>query len=62
MSINFGNGSIQFKIDTGSEVNILPSACLHNLGFMGPLEKPHNQLSAYSGDQLKVHGTALIIC
>ena len=43
---------IKFKVDMGSQVNILPWKHYQVLGQKGPLMKTQSQLSAYSGDTL----------
>ena len=53
---------VRFKINTGSQVNVLPSSVYHSLGINGPLMQTQSQLSAYSGDRLKVVGTVLLDC
>lgn len=53
---------VKFKVDTGSQVNILPEKHYQALGIKGPLMKTQSQLSAYSGDALKVLGTVLLDC
>ena len=53
---------VKFKVDTGSQVNILPAKHYQALGIKGPLMKTQSQLSAYSEDALKVLGTVLLDC
>ncbi|KAK2721884.1 hypothetical protein QYM36_004009 [Artemia franciscana] len=52
------NTDIKFKIDTGAEVNVLPTADFLNLKGASPrLTKTKDILTSYSGGQLKVVGT-----
>ncbi|KAK2721931.1 hypothetical protein QYM36_002485 [Artemia franciscana] len=52
------NTDIKFKIDTGAEVNVLPTADFFNLKGASPrLTKTKDILTSYSGGQLKVVGT-----
>ncbi|KAK2707367.1 hypothetical protein QYM36_015155 [Artemia franciscana] len=52
------NTDIKFKIDTGSEVNVLPTADFLNLkGASLQLTKTKDILTSYIGGQLKVVGT-----
>ena len=53
---------VKFKIDNGSQVNILPLKNYQALNLKGPLMKARSQLSAYSGDTLKVLGTITLNC
>lgn len=53
---------IRFKIDTGSQVNILPLTKFHELNIQHPLAPPESQLSSYTGDPLNVKGTLRLSC
>ena len=53
---------VKLKVDTGSQVNILPLKHYQALNLKGPLMKAQSQLSAYSGDALKVLGTKMLDC
>lgn len=53
---------IRFKIDTGSQVNILPLTKFHELNIQHPLAPPDSQLSSYTGDPLNVKGTLRLSC
>ena len=53
---------VKLKVDTGSQVNILPLKHYQALNLKGPLMKAQSQLSAYSGDALKVLGTITLDC
>ena len=53
---------IQFKLDTGSQVNVLPERVFHQLKHKLPLEKPERHLSAYTGDKLNVLGRFMLNC
>ncbi|KAK2710841.1 hypothetical protein QYM36_012133 [Artemia franciscana] len=56
------NTDIKFKIDTGAEVNVLPTADFLYLKAASPrLTKTKNILTSYSGGQLKVVGTVNLI-
>ena len=45
---------IKFKIDTGSQVNILPLSKFQELNIKHPMAPPESQLSSYTGDPLNV--------
>ncbi|XP_052766234.1 uncharacterized protein LOC128207393 [Mya arenaria] len=47
---------IHFKIDTGSECNIVSHETFKRLKLSAPLEPPDSKLTSYSGDLLKVLG------
>ena len=53
---------IQFKLDTGLQVNVLPERVFHQLKHKLPLEKPERHLSAYTGDKLNVLGRFTLNC
>ena len=53
---------IKFKIDTGSQVNILPLSKVYDLKIKHPLAPPGSQLSSYTGDPLNVKGTISLNC
>ena len=48
--------SVKFKVDTGSQVNILPSSVYRQLNVRHKLAKPTTRLTSYSGEDLKVQG------
>ena len=48
--------SVKFKVDTGSQVNILPSSVYKQLKVRSKLAKPTTRLTSYSGEDLKVQG------
>ncbi|MCG7879803.1 MAG: hypothetical protein N0C90_26270, partial [Candidatus Thiodiazotropha endolucinida] len=58
VSVLLGPGKLptQFKLDTGSQVNVLPESIFGRLKYKAPLQKPERQLSAYTGDKLDVRG------
>ena len=47
---------INFKIDTGSSVNILPQSIYKSLNIKHPLEAPSHKLTSYTGNMLPVIG------
>ena len=53
---------VQFKIDTGSEVNIISCKVLDKLNVQAPLEAPDCKLTSYSGDAVKVVGQISVSC
>ena len=53
---------IKFKIDTGSQVNIIPLSKVYDLKIKHPLAPPGSQLSSYTGDPLNVKGTVSLNC
>ena len=48
---------IKFKIDTGSQVNIVPLSTFRDLNIKHPLLPPETQLSSYMGNPLNFRGT-----
>ena len=53
---------LRFKIDTGSQANIIPLSKFHELNIKHPLAPPDSQLSSYTGDALNVKGTITLTC
>ena len=53
---------VKFKVDTGSQVNILLLKHYQALSLKDPLIKTQSQLFAHSGDALKVLGTVTPDC
>ena len=47
---------VNFKIDTGSSVNILPQSIYKSLNIKHPLEAPSHKLTSYTGNILPVIG------
>ena len=47
---------VNFKIDTGSSVNILPQSIYKSLNIKHPLEAPSHKLTSYKGNMLPVIG------
>ena len=47
---------VNFKIDTGSSVNILPQSIYKSLNIKHPLEAPSHNLTSYTGNMLPVIG------
>ena len=56
------NKYIDVKIDTGSQVNILPSKLFEQLNVSAPLSAADIRLTSYSGNQLTVLGKLKIHC
>ena len=48
--------SVKFKVDTGSQVNILPNSVYKQLKGRSKLAKTTTRLTSYSGEDLKVQG------
>ena len=53
---------IEFKLDTESQVNVIPERIFGQLEYSAPLEKPDRHLSAYTDDKLDVIGQCKIKC
>ena len=51
-----------FKVDTGSQVNILPSSTFYKLGIKTALQKPSTTLTAYDGKTLNTLGFITLPC
>ena len=62
--IHFGPKSKteSMKIDSGSQVNILPRSTFQSLGIKCPLQKTPRRLTAYEGGNLKVDGYIRLAC
>ena len=56
------NKYIDAKLDTGSQVNILPSKLFEQLNVSAPLSSADIRLTSYRGDQLTVLGKLNIHC
>lgn len=56
------NFEIVFKIDTGSEVNIIPINEYRNISEKRNLEKTDKKLRSYTGHSLKILGTCKLNC
>ena len=54
------DSKINFKIDTGAQVNILPKTIYNQLRFKLKLEKSSIKLKAYNGTAIYVLGTCTI--
>ena len=53
---------VNFKIDTGSECNIISHETFQKLKLSYPLEPPDSKLTSYSGDLIKVIGKVRLPC
>ena len=53
---------VQFKLDSGSQVNVIPERIFGQLQYSAPLEQPERHLSAYTGDKLEVRGRCKLKC
>lgn len=53
---------VNFKIDTGSQCNIISIATFRKLALSYPLEPPDSKLTSYSGDLIKVLGKVRLPC
>ena len=54
--------SVKFKVDTGSQVNILLLNVYRKLSTKSSLTKPSTKLTSYSGETLKVEGHSRLTC
>ena len=52
MAIDVCKVSIQFKLDTGSYVNIIPLHIYNTIGEVRPLKEPHEKLTAYNDSKI----------
>ena len=55
-TLDIDGHSVKFKVDTGSQVNILPSSVYKQLKVRSKLAKPTTRLTTYSGEDLTVQG------
>ena len=53
---------ISMKIDSGSQVNVIPKSIFHTLGINGPLQNTNKRLTAHDGTPLKVDGYVRLKC
>ena len=53
---------MKFKVDTGSQVNILLLNVYRKLSTKSSLTKPSTKLTSYSGETLKVEGHSRLTC
>lgn len=62
--VNIGPKSfpVDFKLDTGSQANILPEKVYNKLGSLDILRSPQRKLSAYDGGQLRTLGVCRLSC
>ena len=61
-SLQVQNLTVRFKVDTGSQVNILPQAMYDKLSTKPLMTKPVTKLTSYSGGNLKVVGCTRLMC
>ena len=55
--------SVKFKLDTGSQVNILPKSIYKSLGgYVESLDRPNETLSAYNNNRLESLGCCHLKC
>lgn len=62
MSIGYENKIVKFKLDTGSQVNVLPYHIYCKLNISTPLLKSKRTLSAYNGNILPSLGICHLPC
>ena len=62
MEVDPSKQGITFKVDTGSQVNILPYYAFQQLGLKTALNPSHTKLSAYDGNPLHSKGTITLQC
>ena len=60
--LNLEGTQIKFKVDSGSQVNILPVSVYHKLTTLSLLKKGNTKLTSYSGGNLKVVGCSNLCC
>lgn len=53
---------MQFKIDTVSQVNIIPFVKFHSMKYEAPMLPTDNKLSSYTGNDLPVVGKIKLKC
>ena len=56
MAIYVDKASIQFKLDIGSQVNIMPLHIYNTIGEVRPIKEPHEKLTAYNGSKISTIG------
>jgi hypothetical protein len=54
--------NINFKLETGSSVNVLSKRKLESLSIRIPLQAPDSKLISYSGNTIKVIGKISLTC
>lgn len=62
MEVGLSKYKVAFKVDTGSQVNILPYYAFKQLGVKTDLCPSSMKLSAYSGNSLLSKGTVSLTC
>ena len=62
MEVGPSRKRLTFKVDTGSQVNILPYYAFQQLGFKTALKPSNIRLSAYNGNPLHSKGTIKLTC
>lgn len=60
--VNDKDFNVDFKLDTGAEVNILPSYVLNSVNIKPKLNETNLSLTAYGDFKLKPEGTLIINC
>ena len=61
-TLNVEGHSVKFKVDTGSQVNILPNSLYKQWNVQSQLAKSTTRLTSYSGEDLKVQGCTSLRC
>lgn len=61
-SIKIENKSIEFKLETGSEANILPERIYNQLGTEAIIEETLTKLQAYCGNMITPIGKCYLTC
>lgn len=62
VQIGIGIKTLRMKIDTGAQVNVIPSSHFASLGIKGPLQHTSKRLTAYGGKPLNVLGYRKLKC
>lgn len=62
MEVGPSEQKVNFKVDTGSQVNILPYYVFQQLGVSTALCPSNMKLSAYNGNPLQTEGTITLTC
>lgn len=56
------NSPIPFKVDTGSQVNVISQRLYDSLPIVAPLRRPSHKILSYSGHQVDVRGVTDLPC
>ena len=62
VSLDIQGTKIRFKVDTGSQANMMPTSKLEQLKPRPHIEKTHTRLLSYTGEDLPVCGQCTLQC